>query len=214
MLILIWIGFKNVLKATSKHSILTICFHISILCQFIQTYLFPEQNILHIKKEYFLLFPNFRGEKEEYMNLGWSKKEIFSPTSSLSFLFGVWYFAAVLSDSVHIHRSSSFRYNEILSNYLYLLYHLQHIHSVWALETFILAFHLRYSPQSYFTLPSKKKTTFKTLLLSGQFKSDSSRRHASPPFPAQARCPLALTVSQQCFVSVGYSITADLIINS
>lgn len=61
---------------------------------------------------------------------------------------------------------------------------------------------------------SLQKTTFETFFLSGQFKSDSSRSHLFPLFPAKARWPPALITSQQCFVSLGYSITADSIINN
>lgn len=44
--------FWKFLKATlSEHSILTICFGNSILYQFVQTYFFTEQIIVHIKKE-------------------------------------------------------------------------------------------------------------------------------------------------------------------
>lgn len=41
--------FWKFLKAASKDSILTICFGIRILCQFMQTYIFPGKNMLHIK---------------------------------------------------------------------------------------------------------------------------------------------------------------------
>lgn len=90
----------------------------------------------------------------------------------------------------------------------------QIIYSYHSISLSIRVIYICFSPSLELSHTSLQKTTFKTSFLSGQFKLDSSRSRLFLLFPAKARWPPALITSQQCFVSVGYSITADSIINN